>query len=151
MNLRQYNTLQAKIFQRYKLECMVVNDIVGFNILCSKIAEKRDCELCYSTIKSIIVEVKKIKEGVDEMSYIREIKELRKVKDLKIEKEAVTEFVIVHYVERFVYENRVYSRYYIATDDFETTLNGKDVEINKGELFLIDDDDNVRKESDEAK
>jgi len=145
MDLRQYNTLQAKIFKRYKLECMVVNDIVRFNILCSKIAEKRNCNLCYSTIKSIIVEVRKIQKGDDEMCYIREIKNFNNLKDLKIKKEGVSECVLINYVDRFVYGNRVYSRYYVATDDFETTLNYKDIEFKKGELFLIDDDDNVVK------
>ena len=58
MEDRTYILLQRKIFKRYKIGCMVTQNIIKFNILCSKIAEQRDCELCYSTVKAIIQEVR---------------------------------------------------------------------------------------------
>ena len=60
--LKKYNDLQRAIFKKYRIESMMLYDIIHFNILCSKISEQRECELCYSTIKKIIQEVKKMKE-----------------------------------------------------------------------------------------
>jgi len=58
MTLKQYNMIQGIIFKRYNVQCHIVNDIIRFNILCSKISEQRNCELTYSTIKKIILEVR---------------------------------------------------------------------------------------------
>jgi hypothetical protein len=58
MTLKQYNMIQGIIFKRYNVQCHIVNDIISFNILCSKIAEQRDYELTYTSIKKIIAEVK---------------------------------------------------------------------------------------------
>ena len=58
MDDRTYILLQRKIFKKYKVECMVVSEIIEFNRMCSRIASYRDCELCYSTVKAIIQEVR---------------------------------------------------------------------------------------------
>ena len=59
MKLSKYNEMQVKIFKKYNVDCMIVNDIIKFRILCSKIAESRDCELTYSVVKNIIKEVRR--------------------------------------------------------------------------------------------
>lgn len=59
MSLNEYTRVQRLIFKRYNVPCQIVSDSVKFFSMCSKIAEERECKLCYSTIKKIIKIVRK--------------------------------------------------------------------------------------------
>ncbi len=43
---------------------MYVTNRIEFGILCSKISEQRECVMCYSTVKSIILEVRKYLDSI---------------------------------------------------------------------------------------
>lgn len=60
MNLEEYNKIQSKIFQKYKIECSVVNDSVEFFKICSLLSQHRDEELGYSSIKHMIMRIKEV-------------------------------------------------------------------------------------------
>jgi len=59
MQFEEYNRVQRLIFKRYNVPCQILNDTVKFFSMCSKIAEEKECRLCYSTIKKIIKIVRK--------------------------------------------------------------------------------------------
>ena len=64
LNLKKYNDVQRAIFKKYNLQNTVIYETTAFYILCSRIAEQRECEICYTTLKKILKEVKEmIKNG----------------------------------------------------------------------------------------
>lgn len=61
MDLKDYNVIQAKLFKKYKVDKLVIDDIIKFNQICCLLSAYRESNTTYNTIKSMI---KIVKAGV---------------------------------------------------------------------------------------